>query len=40
LDVGDFISVIDAVAKAKERHLKKLEIEEAMGASFLFNDRI
>ena len=29
LDVGDFISAIDAIAKIKERDLKKLEKEEA-----------
>ena len=29
LDVGDFISAIDAIAKIKERDLKKLEKQEA-----------
>ena len=29
LDVGDFISDIDAIAKIKEKDLKKLEKEEA-----------
>ena len=29
LDVGDFITAIDAIAKIKERDLKKLEKQEA-----------